>query len=82
MWPRSAIFPRFITTSPFPSWPVLNIPQASVYRFGDSIASKPVFTDLKWTIEDGENWAIVGSASKTPLIEVSPGISDAMKVDY
>ena len=54
------------------SLPVIRIPNADVYRFGDGNNSQPVFKDLNWTVNEDESWAIVGAAGqeKGELIEV------------
>jgi ABC-type molybdenum transport system ATPase subunit/photorepair protein PhrA len=50
---------------------VLHLPRVNVYKFGDGDAARPVFKDFKWTIRDGENWAVVGASSKSSMIQVS-----------
>ncbi|KAF8921840.1 P-loop containing nucleoside triphosphate hydrolase protein [Mucidula mucida] len=40
---------------------VVHIPKANIYRFGD--ASRPVFRDVNWTVNENENWAVISSAS-------------------
>lgn len=51
---------------------ILRIPKANVFRYGDGDRKVPIFEDLDWTINEGENWAIVGSAGneKAQLLEV------------
>jgi ABC-type molybdenum transport system ATPase subunit/photorepair protein PhrA len=54
--------------------PLVRIPHANVYRFGQGNAARPVFEGLEWTIHDDgrEAWAVVGAGSgrKTALLEV------------
>ncbi|KAJ7690200.1 P-loop containing nucleoside triphosphate hydrolase protein [Mycena rosella] len=45
------------------STPVLTIPKANVYRFGDANRATPVFHDVEWTIHPHESWAVVGTGS-------------------
>ncbi|KAJ3733162.1 P-loop containing nucleoside triphosphate hydrolase protein [Lentinula guzmanii] len=40
---------------------IINIPNASVYRFGDGKYAQPLFQDLTWTVKEGESWAVIGS---------------------
>ncbi|TFK33535.1 P-loop containing nucleoside triphosphate hydrolase protein [Crucibulum laeve] len=42
---------------------IINIPKSSIYQFGASNASTPVFCDFGWTVNEGEAWAVVGSSS-------------------
>jgi len=52
---------------------VIRIPNANVYRFGDSDVARPVLRAVDWTVREGESWAVVGSGAsgKTALLEVS-----------
>lgn len=55
--------------------PVLHIPHgSSIFKFANSRsdATRPVFSNLEWTIKKDESWAIVANASeeKTVLLEV------------
>ncbi|ETW74686.1 ABC transporter [Heterobasidion irregulare TC 32-1] len=54
---------------------IVHIPRSNVYRFGDANGARSVFRDLEWTVNDGENWAVVGSGSgeKTALLETLLG---------
>jgi hypothetical protein len=54
------------------SLPLVSIPKADIFKFGDAPPSPPLFAGLDWTIRDGEAWAVVGhgSARKTQLLEV------------
>ncbi|KAJ3854409.1 P-loop containing nucleoside triphosphate hydrolase protein [Lentinula lateritia] len=55
---------------------VINIRNANVYRFGDGKYAQPLFRDLTWTVEDGENWAVIGSGGggeKTDLLSMLLG---------
>ncbi|KAG9221362.1 hypothetical protein CCMSSC00406_0009939 [Pleurotus cornucopiae] len=36
---------------------------ANIHRFGQPNSAAPVFRDVHWTVSEGENWAVVGSAS-------------------
>lgn len=52
---------------------VNHIPHADVFRFGDSNRASPVLKDVDWTVNEGENWAVVGSGSggpKTAVLQV------------
>jgi ABC-type molybdenum transport system ATPase subunit/photorepair protein PhrA len=52
---------------------VIHIPQANVFRFGHSNRASPVFEGLEWTINEGENWAVMSSGwggQKTELLQV------------
>ena len=51
---------------------VIHIPRADVFRFGDANGASPVFEGLEWTVNEGENWAVVGSGcgQKTALLQV------------
>lgn len=51
---------------------VIHIPKADVFRFGDTKASDAIFKDLKWTVKDGESWAVIGAtpSSKSELFQV------------
>ncbi|KAF9489754.1 P-loop containing nucleoside triphosphate hydrolase protein [Pleurotus eryngii] len=42
---------------------LINIPGANIHRFGQPNSVAPVFRDVHWTVSEGENWAVVGSAS-------------------
>ncbi|KAG5634398.1 hypothetical protein H0H81_002116, partial [Sphagnurus paluster] len=57
--------------SPGPPPPLIHIPQANVFRFGDPNTAAPVLRDLAWTAHDPQAWAIVGagSAEKTALFQ-------------
>jgi ABC-type molybdenum transport system ATPase subunit/photorepair protein PhrA len=48
---------------------VLNLQDATVFKFGDADPSKALFRDLNWTIKEGEGWAVTGTQKKA-LIEV------------
>ena len=52
---------------------VVRIPNAHIYRFGDSDKARPVLRAVDWTVREGESWAVVGSGAgeKTTLLEVS-----------
>ncbi len=52
---------------------IIRIPNANVYRFGDSDVARPVLRAVDWTVREGESWAVVGSGAgeKTALLEVS-----------
>ena len=52
--------------------PIVHVPKANVYRFGDSNNARPVFTDIEWTIHNDEAWAVIGSGSgeKAALFQV------------
>ncbi|KAI0034887.1 P-loop containing nucleoside triphosphate hydrolase protein, partial [Vararia minispora EC-137] len=39
--------------------PLVSIPRADVFRFGE--ARRAVLRDVRWTVRDGEAWAVVGS---------------------
>ena len=52
---------------------VVHIPKSNVFRFGDSNKASPIIEDLEWTINEGENWAVIGSGwggQKTALLQV------------
>jgi len=50
---------------------VVHIPQANVFRFGDSNRASPVFKNVEWTVNEGESWAVIGSGGKkTALLQV------------
>lgn len=68
---KPILFRRSVSSSA--SARIIHIPKANVYRFGDSNASKPLFRDLEWTVNEGESWAVVGSGSgaKTALFQAS-----------
>ncbi|KAI0311188.1 P-loop containing nucleoside triphosphate hydrolase protein [Amylostereum chailletii] len=55
--------------------PVLRIPKADVYQFGDPNGARRVISDLEWTVQEGESWAVVGSGSgeKSALLETLLG---------
>ena len=51
--------------------PILTIPTANVYGFGDSDAAEPVFRDLEWHVHEGDSWAVLGSGGeKARLFQV------------
>ncbi|KAH7911329.1 P-loop containing nucleoside triphosphate hydrolase protein [Hygrophoropsis aurantiaca] len=54
---------------------IVRIPQANIYRFGDSNIAAPVFREVDWTINEGESWAVIGSGSnqKTALLRTLLG---------
>ena len=58
--------------SPQSAEPLVRIPRANVYRFGE--ARKPVLRDLDLTVHEGESWAVVGAGSsvdgKNALLDV------------
>lgn len=64
---------RLLHTSAGCSSYVVRIPNANVYRFGDSDVARPVLRAVDWTVRMGESWAVVGSgiSGKTALLEVS-----------
>ncbi|KZV63619.1 P-loop containing nucleoside triphosphate hydrolase protein [Peniophora sp. CONT] len=41
--------------------PLIRIPQADIYRFGE--ARKPLLRDVDLTVREGESWAVVGAGS-------------------
>ncbi|RDB20786.1 hypothetical protein Hypma_012311 [Hypsizygus marmoreus] len=55
--------------------PIIHIPKADVYRFGDPNAARPIFRDLQWTINEDEAWAVIGSGSgeKATLFQMLVG---------
>ncbi|KAH7883338.1 P-loop containing nucleoside triphosphate hydrolase protein [Phlebopus sp. FC_14] len=54
---------------------LIHIAESNIYRFGDSNIAAPVFQDVKWTVKEGENWAVIGSGSnqKTALLQTLRG---------
>ena len=54
--------------------PLIRIPRANVYRFGE--ARKPVLYGLDLTVHEGESWAVVGAGAsvdgKNALLDVCP----------
>jgi ABC-type molybdenum transport system ATPase subunit/photorepair protein PhrA len=70
---KVCLLSRAYTTQESSQNTVLHIPTANVYRFGDPNNARPVFSDLQWTVKDGESWAVVGSGSgeKSALFQVS-----------
>ena len=62
---------------------VVQIAGSNIYRFGDSNIATPIFRDVKWTIKEGENWAVVGSGSsqKTALLQVCLNYIQTVNVD-
>jgi ABC-type molybdenum transport system ATPase subunit/photorepair protein PhrA len=49
--------------------PIIHIPKANIYCFGDSNSAKPVFGGFEWTVNEHESWAVMGSG-KTALFQV------------
>jgi len=43
---------------------VVHIPQANVFRFGDSNRAAPVFKNVEWTVNEGESWALLDRVAK------------------
>ncbi|KAL0955582.1 hypothetical protein HGRIS_001819 [Hohenbuehelia grisea] len=64
---------RFYSTTI--SHPLIRVPKANVYRFGDSNNAPPILRDLDWTAHENEAWAVVGAASgeKTALFQTLLG---------
>ncbi|KAF8552969.1 hypothetical protein OG21DRAFT_1485807, partial [Imleria badia] len=54
---------------------LVHIPKSNVYRFGDSNIAAPVFRAVDWTIQEGQNWAVIarGSNQKTALLQTLRG---------
>ncbi|KAG6331621.1 hypothetical protein ID866_7466 [Astraeus odoratus] len=54
---------------------VVQISGSNIHRFGDSNIAAPVFQDVRWTVRDGESWAVIGSGSsqKTALLQTLRG---------
>ncbi|KIJ66078.1 hypothetical protein HYDPIDRAFT_130250 [Hydnomerulius pinastri MD-312] len=54
---------------------IVHIPESNIYRFGDSNIAAPVFQGISWTVNEGENWAVIGSGSnqKTALLQTLRG---------
>ncbi|KZT55684.1 P-loop containing nucleoside triphosphate hydrolase protein [Calocera cornea HHB12733] len=78
--PRSPVRPY--TTAPTAPSPdpstkslILRLPHCSVYRYGEAPPKPPLFSDVDWSIREGEAWAVVGTASggKADLLEVLLG---------
>ncbi|KAG6828294.1 hypothetical protein H0H92_008454 [Tricholoma furcatifolium] len=63
---------RFYSTT---RTPLIHIPKANIYRFGDSNNASPIFRDLSWTVHEDEAWAVIGSGSgeKATLFETLLG---------
>ncbi|KAI0044852.1 P-loop containing nucleoside triphosphate hydrolase protein [Auriscalpium vulgare] len=55
--------------------PIVHIPKANIYRFGDPNGAHPVLRDVEWTVHEGQSWAVVGSGAgeKTALLETLLG---------
>lgn len=51
---------------------IVHIPKSNVFRFGDSNNASPIFRDLEWTVNEGENWAIISmsGSQKAVLFQV------------
>ena len=50
---------------------ILKIPDANIYRFGDTNLAEPVLKNVNWVVQDGQSWAVIGSGSgeKTKLFQ-------------
>jgi ABC-type molybdenum transport system ATPase subunit/photorepair protein PhrA len=52
--------------------PLIHIPHANVFRFGE--AHRAILRDVRWTVRDGDAWAVIGSGDlegKSALLDVS-----------
>ncbi|KAL1744197.1 P-loop containing nucleoside triphosphate hydrolase protein [Schizophyllum fasciatum] len=70
------VFPiRCYTTNGSQEVALIHIPKAHVYHFGDGNHAPPALRDLEWTVNPGENWAIIGSGTghKTTIFETLTG---------
>ena len=68
-----AVLVRMLHGHRNPQDAVIHIPRSDVFHFGDSNRASPVFEGLEWTINEGENWAVLGSGrggQKTALLQV------------
>ncbi|TRM59938.1 P-loop containing nucleoside triphosphate hydrolase protein [Schizophyllum amplum] len=61
-WTVRAPLRRFATNKTQPQ-PLIRIPRANIYRFGDGNHAAPALRELEWTVNQGENWAVIGSGS-------------------
>ncbi|KAF5380371.1 hypothetical protein D9615_004509 [Tricholomella constricta] len=57
---RARCYSKFYTTS---RAPIVHIPKANVFRFGDPNTAAPIFRSLQWTVHEGDAWAVIGSGS-------------------